>query len=188
MSKNKVKEFVPLKSTPRMWIIFIVYTLLISGITIWGITKLFDTWAEDSLATKVFTIEDDVVSLKLPDDWNIEKESDGNLITFKSGDQYESLSIASLPEKDLGTASIAFMLELNGMFPDVSGDMMAYSKTQMNGKNMYVTQIQYQNKYYLCGVMDSGNTIIKFVYSASVMSGEISDIDTIIGSINYRNK
>ena len=34
--------------------------------------------------------------------------------------------------------------------------------------------------------MESGNSIIKFVYSASSMTGEIVDIETIIGSINYR--
>ena len=51
---------------------------------------------------------------------------------------------------------------------------------------MFAMNIVYQSQYYLCGVMESGNTIIKFVYSASIMTGEISDIDTIIGSINYR--
>ena len=51
---------------------------------------------------------------------------------------------------------------------------------------MFATQILYESKYYLCGVRESGNTIIKFVYSASSMTGEISDIDAIISSINYR--
>ena len=52
---------------------------------------------------------------------------------------------------------------------------------------MFATHLMYQSQYYLCGVMESGNTLIKFVYSASAMTGEIADIDEIIGSINYRD-
>ena len=59
-------------------------------------------------------------------------------------------------------------------------------KANSEGEKMFATQILYESKYYLCGVRESGNTIIKFVYSASSMTGEISDIDAIISSINYR--
>lgn len=182
------QEFTRLRSTPRMWIVFFIYLAIVSGITIACLSHLFNIWSEDTLPTKVFTVEDDVISLKIPDDWTITSDSDGNQVTFKSGDSYESLSIATMDDATVTAASITFMLEIQGMFPDVKADMTSYSEMELGNKKAYVTQVEYYSKYYLCGVMESGNTIIKFVYSASVMAGEIADIDMIIGSINYRDK
>ena len=182
------QEFTRLRSTPRMWLVFFIYLAIVSGITIACLSHLFNIWSEDTLPTKVFTVEDDVISLKIPDDWTITSDSDGNQVTFKSGDSYESLSIATMDDATVTAASITFMLEIQGMFPDVKADITSYSEMELGNKKAYVTQVEYYSKYYLWGVMESGNTIIKFVYSASVMAGEISDIDMIIGSINYRDK
>ena len=75
------------------------------------------------------------------------------------------------------------------MFPDIDASTMTYDESYtLNGKKMFAVNILYQGQYYLAGVMESGNTIIKFVYSTSSLTSEISDIDTIIGSINYRAK
>lgn len=184
--KSMTEGFTPLRSTPRMWLIFILFLALTSGITIFGLSHFFEMLGEDALATKVFTVEDDKVSLKLPDDWSIDDSSNGNYITFASADTYESLSIAKMEEKTASAASVTFMLEIQGMFPDSNASISSFSEMTISGKKAYVTQVQYTGKYYLLGVMESGNAVIKFVYAASTMAGEISDIDTIIGSIHYR--
>ena len=95
--------------------------------------------------------------------------------------------ISKTSEKTVSEASMMYMLELKNMFPDVSTDSFEYTERELNGKVMFATHLMYQGQYYLCGVMESGNTLIKFVYSASAMTGEIADIDEIIGSINYRD-
>ena len=179
-------SFTPLRSTPRMWLVFLLFLGITAGITIFGLSRFFDMLGEDALATKVFTVEDDKISLKLPDDWHIDESSDGNYITFVSDDTYESLSVAKMEESSAKAASVIFMLEIRGMFPDSNADVAAYSEMSLNGKKAYVTQVQYTGKYYLLGVMESGNAVLKFVYSASMMAGEIADIDAIIGSIHYR--
>lgn len=176
------------KSKPGMWIIYFVVLGLLVWISILGINRCLEYMSEDSLPTHVYTIEDDVISLRLPDTWTVTSGTKSGSITFESNTGYESLSIVKTSEQTLTEASIMYMLELRNMFVDVSTDKMSYSETTLNGKKTFATQILYNNKYYLCGVMESGNSIIRFVYSASVMAGEISDIDSIIGSINYRAK
>lgn len=179
-------EYKRLKSTPGMWIIFFAFLALIVSISIFCTHTLLQRMSGDILPTQVFTVENDVVSLKLPNDWNMSSSSSTNSITWTSKDGYESLSISSTKEASVAEASIMYMLELRNMFPDVSSDTLEYAERTINGKKMFATHIMYKSQYYLCGVMESGNTIIKFVYSASSMVGEVSDIDTIIGSINYR--
>lgn len=179
-------EFKRLKSTPGMWVLFVVFLFVASGISIFLWNKFFYMLSENSIPTKVFTVENDVISLKLPDGWDISESSSQKQITFTSSSGYESLSISKASETSVASASITYMLELRSLFPDVDAGSLAYTKTDIDGKTMYVTQLMYKNKYYLCGVRESGNSIIRFVYSASVMAGEISDIDTIITSINFR--
>ena len=182
----KKTEFKRLKSTPGMWALFIVFLFVISGISILLWDRFFYMLSENSIPTRVFTVENDVVSLKLPDGWDISESSNQKQITFTSSSGYESLSISKASETSVASASITYMLELRSMFPDVDASSLAYTETDINGKTMYVTQLMYKNRYYLCGVRESGNSIIRFVYSSSVMAGEISDIDTIITSINFR--
>lgn len=179
-------EFKRLRSTPGMWIIFIVFLSMLVAVSIFFWNRLFNMLAEDSMPTRVFTIEDDVMSLKLPDNWEMSSSSTEKQTTFTSSNGYESLSISKTTATSLSSASIVYMLELRGMFPDASADSLAYTQTESNGRQMYVTQIMYGNRYYLCGVQQNGDLILRFVYSASIMTGEISDIDTIIASINYR--
>lgn len=182
----KKTEFKRLKSTPGMWALFIVFLFVISGISILLWDRFFYMLSENSIPTKVFTVENDVISLKLPDGWDISESSSQKQITFTSSSGYESLSISKASETSVASASITYMLELRSLFPDVDAGSLAYTKTDIDGKTMYVTQLMYKNRYYLCGVRESGNSIIRFVYSSSVMAGEISDIDTIITSINFR--
>ena len=181
-------EYKRLKSTPGMWIIFAV----LLSITVACSILIINSWilenSGESLPTKVFTVEEDVVSLKLPDDWMLLSSSTKKSITFQSKDGYESLSITKCSETNVQDASIFYMLELKDMFPDVSGEQLQYSEIEYGGSKMFATQILYNNQYYLCGVKESGNTIIRFVYSASIMAGEIADIDSIVKSINYREK
>ena len=179
-------EYKRLKSTPGMWIIFFAYLALIVGISIFGTHTLLMRMSGDSLPTQVFTVDDDVVSLKLPSDWSLQASSTTNSITWTSKNGYESLSISKMKETSVMEGSIMYMLELRTLFPDVNADSLQYSENTINGKKAFVTTIMYKSQYYVCGVMESGNSIIKFVYSASSMTGEIVDIETIIGSINYR--
>ena len=179
-------EFKRLRSTPGMWVIFVVFLSALVAISIFFWNRLFHMLAEDAIPTRVFTIEDDVISLKLPDDWEMVSTSTKKQITLTSSSGYESLSISKTSETSLSSASIIYMLELRSMFPDASADSLAYTQTEINGKAMYVTQIMYGNRYYLCGVQQNKDLIIRFVYSASAMAGEIADIDAIIASINYR--
>ena len=179
-------EYKRLKSTPGMWIIFLAFLALIVSISIFCTHTLLQRMSGDVLPTQVFTVESDVISLKLPSDWGMSTSSSSKSVTWTSKDGYESLSVSSTTASSVAEASIMYMLELRNMFPDVSVDTLNYSESTINGKKMFATHIMYKSQYYLCGVMESGNTIIKFVYSASSMVGEVSDIDTIIGSINYR--
>ena len=181
-----MSEYKRLKSTPGMWIIFFAYLLLLVGISIWGTHTLLLKMSGDLIPTQVFTIEDDVVSLKLPDDWSLLSSSSTNSVTWTSDNGYESLSISKMKETSIVEASTMYMLELRTAFPNVNTNSLQYTTNTINGKKTFVTTIMYESKYYVCGVMESGNTIIKFVYSASSLAGEISDIETIIGSINYR--
>ena len=188
-TNSDIKPYERIKTTPGMWIIFIIVLAFFVGLTIFLTNQLLLRASGDILATKVFTIEDDVVSIKLPDNWNITSTDSINAINFASSDGYESLSIAAVKEKTVREASIMYMLELKNMFPDIDASTMTYDESYtLNGKKMFATNILYQGQYYLAGVMESGNTIIKFVYSTSSLTSEISDIDTIIGSINYRAK
>lgn len=176
-----------LETTPGMWIIFVLFLALTVGLTIFLTNQFLYRASGDLLATKVFTIENDVVSLKLPDDWKMDTTESTNAINFISGSGQESLSIAPTKEETVSEASIMYMLELRNMFPDIDANSMEYDENiTLNGKKIFATNIMYKGQYYLCGVMESGNTIIKFVYSTSSLTTEISDIDTIIGSINYR--
>lgn len=174
-----------LKSTPGMWVLYFIYLALLVSITIFAFNYLVEDSQGGRLPTKVFAVEKDVVSIKLPDNWQITDAETTKSINFASDNGYESLSISPASEDNLKEASIMYMLELKNMFPDASADF-AYNEMQINGKNTFATQILYKSKYYLCGVMESGNVVIRFVYSASVVASEVSDIDTIIGSINYR--
>lgn len=182
-----MSEYKRLKSTPGMWIIFFAFLALLVGISIFFTHTLFLRMSGETLPTQVFTVEDDVVSLKLPTDWSLSKTSTMKAVTWTSKDGYESLSVSKTSEKTVSEASMMYMLELKNMFPDVSTDSFEYTERELNGKVMFATHLMYQGQYYLCGVMESGNTLIKFVYSASAMTGEIADIDEIIGSINYRD-
>ena len=179
-------EFKKLKSTPGMWVIFIVFLGILVGISILFLNHAFNLMTEDALPTRVFTVENDVVSIKLPNHWGMSSTSTSKQITLTSSSGYESISISKASESNVTDASIIYMLELRGLFPNANADSLAYTESDIDGKKMYVTQVMYGNRYYLCGVRESGNTIIRFVYSASVMTGEISDIDSIIQSINYR--
>ena len=181
-----MSEYKKLKSTPGMWIIYFVFLAIIVGISIWGTMTFLYQLSGDILPTKVFTIDKDVVSLRLPDDWSINEESTLNAITWSSKDGYESLSISKTSYKNITEASVMYVMEIRDMFPDTSLENLNYKETEIEGKKMFAMHILYDSRYYLCGVKESGNTIIKFVYSASALAGEISDIDAIIGSINYR--
>lgn len=174
-----------LKSTPGMWVLYFVYLAILVSVTIFAFNYIVEDSHGLRLPTKVFTVENDVVSIKLPENWYITDAETTKAINFESDNGYESLSISPASETSIKEASIMYMLELKNMFPDASADFV-YNEMQLNGKATFATQILYKSKYYLCGVMESGNTIIRFVYSASVVSSEVSDIDTIIGSINYR--
>ena len=184
---NKTYEYKRLKSTPGMWIIYFAFLGVLLAISIIGINTFINQASGDLLSTKVYTIEDDVISIKMPDNWTLSSNSDLDAITWTSDNGYESLSISSVDSPTVSEASIVYMLELRNAFPDASSDFK-YNEVTIGGKKMFATQIMYESKYYLCGVKESGNTIIKFVYSASAISGEISDIDTMIASINYRKK
>ncbi len=189
MTSNDIKPYERIKTTPGMWIIFCLFLALSVGLTIFLTNQFLLRASGDILATKVFTVEDDVVSIKLPDDWDIASTDSVKAINFASSDGYESLSIAATKEKTVKEASVMYMLELKNMFPDIDSSTMTYDESYtLNGKKMFAVNILYQGQYYLAGVMESGNTIIKFVYSTSSLTSEISDIDTIIGSINYRAK
>jgi hypothetical protein len=180
-----IHNYQKLKSTPGMWVLYFLYLAILVGVTIFAFNIIATQSSGDRLPTKVFTVEKDVISLKLPEDWYAEEMVSTKAINFKSNNGYESLSISTVKESDVSEASIMYMLELKNMFPNVSTNFQ-YNESKINGKTLFATQIMYESKYYLCGVMESGNTIIRFVYSASVTAAEISDIDTIIGSINYR--
>jgi hypothetical protein len=179
-------EYKKLKSTPGMWVIYFVCLGVMVGMSILAINLTLQKMAGSVLSTQVFTIQKDVVSIKLPDDWAIKGDSDTNAITWLSKDGYESLSISKANETSVIDASFMYLLEIRNMFPDVSLDNLDYNESELNGKKMFAMHIMYDSRYYLCGVMESGNSVVKFVYSASVMAGEIADIDEIIGSINYR--
>ncbi len=181
-----MNEYKRLKSTPGMWIIFLAFLAVLVTISILCTNALLSRMAGDTLPTQVFTIDSDVVSIKIPDDWTLSDTSSTKSVTWTSKDGYESLSVSKIKDTDLTQASIMYMLELRSTFPDANTDDLEYSENTINGKKVFVTSIMYKSQYYLCGVMESGNTLIKFVYSASSMAGEISDIDMIIGSINYR--
>jgi hypothetical protein len=168
-----------------MWVLYFVYLAILVSVTIFAFNYIVEDSQGLRLPTKVFTVENDVVSIKLPEKWYITYAETTKAINFESDNGYESLSISPASETSIEEASIMYMLELKNMFPDASADFV-YNEMQLNGKATFATQILYKSKYYLCGVMESGNTIIRFVYSASVVSSEVSDIDTIIGSINYR--
>ena len=189
MTTNKQYEYKRLKSTPGMWILYFIFLGILLTISILGINRFIQLASGDSLPTKVFTLDNgkysDVVSLKLPEDWIQSSDSSDKALTWLSKDGYESLSISAVNEKSVAEASVMYMLEIRNMFPDATGDFQ-YNEVSIGNKKMFATQILYESKYYLCGVRESGNTIIKFVYSASSMAGEISDIDAIISSINYR--
>jgi hypothetical protein len=174
------------KSSPGMWILFFVTLAITVGVTIYVINTLISAASGTLLPTKVFTIDDDVVSIQLPEDWVVNKDSSKKAITWNSKNGYEGLSIAAMDESNLKDASIIYMLELKETFQGVSTENLTFEENTINGKPVFAVNVMYQSRYYLCGVMESGNTIIKFVYSASLVTGEISDIDTIIGSINYR--
>ena len=181
----RTSDYKRLKSTPGMWVLYFVYLAILVAITIIAFNFIVSHNNGDRLPTKVFTVEKDVVSLKLPETWYAEDIESTKSINFKSSNGYESLSISPAKESTVAEASVMYMLELRNMFPETSSNF-EYTETTINGKKSFATQIMYESKYYLCGVMESGNTIIRFVYSASVVASEISDIDTIIGSINYR--
>ena len=181
-----MSEYKKLKSTPGMWIIYFVFLAIIVTISIVCTNALLMQMAGDSLPTRVFTVGEDAISIKIPDNWTLQDTSTTDAVTWVSDNGYESLSVSSTKYQSVTEASVMYMLELQSAFPDVTMDNFEYKETEINGKKMFATQILYDSRYYLCGVKESGNTIIKFVYSASVMIGEISDIDTIIGSINYR--
>jgi hypothetical protein len=168
-----------------MWVLYFVYLAILVSVTIFAFNYIVEDSQGVRLPTKVFTVEKDVVSIKLPENWTLTDAETTKSINFESDNGYESLSISPASENNLQEASIMYMLELKNMFPDASADF-TYNEMQLNGKKTFGTQILYKSKYYLCGVMESGNTIIRFVYSASVVASEVSDIDTIIGSINYR--
>lgn len=187
MEKNIEKPYQRIKTTPGMWIVFVLFLAFTVGLTIFLTNQFLYRASGQILATKVFTVENDVVSLKLPDNWKMDNTESVNAINFVSDSGQESLSIAATTEKDISEAAIMYMLELRNVFPDIDTSSMEYNEdTTLNGKKIFATNIMYQGQYYLCGVMESGNTIIKFVYSTSSLTTEISDIDTIIGSINYR--
>jgi hypothetical protein len=184
---NKTFEYKRLKSTPGMWIIYFAFLGVLLAISIIGINTFIKQSSGDLLATKVYTIGEDVVSIKMPDNWTLSSSSDTDAITWTSDNGYESLSISAVDATSLSEASIVYMLELRNAFPDATSDF-EYNEVTIGGKKMFAVQIMYESIYYLCGIKESGNTFIKFVYSASAMSGEISDIDTMIASINYRKK
>ena len=187
MEKNMEKPYERIKTTPGMWIVFVLFLALTVGLTIFLTNQFLYRASGQILATKVFTVENDVVSLKLPNDWDITDTESVNAINFASDSGQESLSIAAMQEKTVEEAAIMYMLELRNVFPDIDTSAMEYNEdTTLNGKKIFATNIMYEGQYYLCGVMESGNTIIKFVYSTSSFTTEIADIDTIIGSINYR--
>jgi hypothetical protein len=184
---NDNKPYEKLKSTPGMWIIFVLFLAVSVGLTIFLTNQFLYRAGGEILSTKVFTIDQDVVSIKLPDDWDLDVTESTKSINFISGSGHESLSIASTKETDIKEASVMYMLELRNTFPDIDPNEMKYDENfTLNGKKAFATNIMYKGQYYLCGVMESGNTIIKFVYSTYSLTTEISDIDTIIGSINYR--
>lgn len=186
ITNHQTEQYERLKSTPGMWVIFFVFLSILVSISIFFLNKIVVGLSEDAIPIKVFTVGDDVISLQLPDDWELSSTTDNQQITFKSKDGFESLSVSNSNDKSISSASILYMLELRTLFPDADSSTLSFSENEIDGKKTYLTQIMYNNRYYLCGVKESGNTVIKFVYSASVMSGEISDIDQIISSIHYR--
>ena len=181
-----MNEYKKLKSTPGMWIVYFVFLAILVTISVVGTNMLLNKMTGDALSTKVFTVGKDAISIKIPDNWSLQTTSTTDAVTWVSDNGYESLSISSTKYSSVTEASVMYMLEIQGMFPDASMENFDYKETEINGKKMFAMHILYDSRYYLCGVKESGNTIIKFVYSASAMIGEISDIDTIIGSINYR--
>ena len=75
-------EFKKLKSTPGMWVIFIVFLGILVGISILFLNHAFNLMTEDALPTRVFTVENDVVSIKLPNHWEMSSTSTSKQITL----------------------------------------------------------------------------------------------------------
>ena len=174
------------RNTPGMWIIFIVLLAASVGLTILMFNAVLFRAAGETLPTRVFTVGSNVVSLKIPNDWSFIQSDSDTVFTWQSKDGYESLSVSPATEPTLEEASLMYMLEIKGMFPDTDMSNLTYNESTINGKKAFAMNISYESKYYIIGVIESGETLVKFVYSASIMTGEISDIDVIIGSINYR--
>ena len=141
-----MSEYKRLKSTPGMWIIFFAFLALIVGISIFFTHTLVLRLSGETMPTQVFTIEDDVVSLKLPSDWSLSTSSTEKAVTWTSKDGYESLSISKTSEKTVSEASMMYMLELRNMFPDVAADSFEYSEREINGKVMFATHLMYQSQ------------------------------------------
>ena len=174
------------KNTPGMWIIFIVLLVVSVGLTIVMFNAILFRNAGETLPTRVFTVGTNVVSLKIPDDWSFIQSDSDDVFTWQSKDGYESLSVSPAKEPTLEEASLMYLLEIKAMFPDADMNNLSYNESTINGKKAFAMNISYESKYYIIGVIESGDTMVKFVYAASIMTGEISDIDAIIGSINYR--
>lgn len=174
------------KNTPGMWIIFIVLLIISVTLTIVMFNAILFRVGGETLPTRVFTVGKNVVSLKLPNDWTFIQSDSDDVFTWQSKDGYESLSVSPAKETNLAEASTMYLLEIKNMFPNADMSSLVYNESTINGKKAFAMNISYESKYYIIGVMEDGDTMIKFVYAASIMTGEISDIDAIIGSINYR--
>lgn len=173
-----------LKSTIGMWIVFFLFLAILLSISIAGINSFISINSNDSLATNVYTIGDDVFSMKVPETWTMDSSSDTSSgISFLSANGYESLYFS--PSKlSFEQESAIYLIEINEMF----NQQLSFTSSSIADKKIKATQIMLNNTYYLCGVKESGNTVIRFMYTASIMIQDPSPIDEIIESINYRQK
>ena len=171
-----------LKSTFGMWIVFFVFLSILLSISIYFIHNAIIGSANDTLPTNVYTIGEDVFSMKTPNGWSIYESSttkDG--INFSSANGYETFSITP-SDKNFEQESAIYLIELCEMFDN----SLSYTQSTLGSQKINAVQVMLNNTYYFCGVRESGNTVIRFMYTASIMLNEPSRVDEVVKSINYR--
>ena len=116
-------------NSPGMWILFCISLAICVTLTIIVLNTFLLKMSGDIMPTKVFTVNKDVVSLKLPDDWIFKTSDTGKSLTWVSANNYESLSISQTDANTVKEASIIYLLELKDMFQDVSMENFEYQET-----------------------------------------------------------
>ena len=177
-----------LRSTPGMWILFCIILIAALALSILCIELILQKATGKTLPTRIFTSGNHVVSIKLPNNWvMVDSESESDIVISSPTGQ-ESIAVAKSSRNNLKTAYAMFRLELNDAFPDLSGSDIVFEEKTVGSVKMYWSEIEYRGALYVCGVKDAKDCVVKFVYMVDEPDNVRSDLETIVASINYRQK